>query len=93
MLAHIDYIKKWYWNGDKMYITEEQLHNLRKRFPEGTLVELVKMDDIQAPPKGTKGRVIKIDDTGTIFCSWESGGSLGVVFGVDEVRILRNDDL
>ena len=38
-------------------ITKEQLEALRARYPAGTRVELLQMDDVQAPPIGTKGTV------------------------------------
>ena len=36
-------------------ISKETLQALRERYPKGTRVELVQMDDSQAPPVGTKG--------------------------------------
>lgn len=56
---------------------------LRQQYPRGTHVRLVRMDDPQAPPAGTRGVVRGVDDTGSIMVSWESGGSLNVVYGVD----------
>ena len=38
---------------------------IRQRYPKGTRVELVMMDDPQAPPPGTKGTVLGVDDTGS----------------------------
>ena len=38
---------------------------LRSQYTPGTRVELLQMEDIQAPPVGTKGTVIGIDDTGS----------------------------
>ena len=43
-------------------ITKEQLEALRSRYPAGTRVELLQMDDVQAPPIGTKGTVTGVDD-------------------------------
>ena len=40
---------------------------LRDRYPAGTRVELVQMDDPQAPPVGTKGTVKGVDDIGSII--------------------------
>lgn len=34
-------------------ITKEQLAALRSLYPAGTRVELLQMDDVQAPPIGT----------------------------------------
>ena len=54
-------------------ISKEALQALRERFPKGTRVELVQMDDPQAPPIGTKGTVIGADDIGSILVSWDNG--------------------
>ena len=67
-------------------ISKEALQALRGRFPKGTRVELVKMDDPQAPPIGTKGTVLGVDDIGSIMVDWDSGGSLSVVWGEDICR-------
>lgn len=67
-------------------ISKEALKALRERFPKGTRVELVKMDDPQAPPIGTKGTVRGVDDIGSIMVDWDNGGSLHVAWGEDECR-------
>lgn len=67
-------------------MTPEILASLRERFPQGARVELLRMDDPQAPPTGTKGTVRGVDDTGSVMVAWDSGGSLNVLFGVDECR-------
>ena len=67
-------------------MTPEILASLRERFPQGTRVELLRMDDPQAPPIGTKGTVRGVDDTGSIMVAWDSGGSLNVLYGVDQCR-------
>ena len=67
-------------------ISREALQALRERFPKGTRVELVKMNDPQAPPIGTKGTVRGVDDIGSIMVTWDSGGSLSVVYGDDICR-------
>ena len=67
-------------------ISKEALQALRERFPRGTRVELVQMDDFQAPPIGTKGTVRGVDDTGSILVAWDNGSGLNVVYGVDICR-------
>lgn len=67
-------------------ITKKELEALRERYPEGSRVELVKMDDFQAPPIGTKGTIIGVDDTGSILVHWDTGSSLNVIYGVDLCR-------
>ena len=59
---------------------------LRINYPKGTRVELMKMDDIQAPPIGTQGTVTGVDDIGTIMVDWDNGSKLGVVLGEDICR-------
>lgn len=64
----------------------ETVEQLRQEYPVGTRVELLRMDDPQAPPIGTKGTVRGVDDTGSIMVAWDSGGSLNVLYGVDQCR-------
>ena len=46
------------------------------------------MDDPQAPPEGTLGTVIGVDDTGSLMVNWDNGSGLNVIYGVDVVRIV-----
>lgn len=50
--------------------SKEQVARQRRLYPAGTRVELVQMDDAQAPPVGTRGTVIGVDDTGSIMVAW-----------------------
>lgn len=59
---------------------------VRKQYPNGTRVELLKMDDAQAPPLGTEGTVTGVDDTGSILVNWDNGSSLNVIYGEDLVK-------
>lgn len=65
------------------------VESLKKQFPVGSRVELIKMDDKQAPPIGTRGTVKGVDDIGSIMVSWDNGSSLNVVYSVDKVRMLE----
>ena len=69
-----------------MLINEKLLTQLRETYPVGTRVELVRMDDVQAPPIGTKGTVYGVDDTGSILVNWDNGSGLNVVYGIDSCR-------
>ncbi len=64
------------------------LERLRRQYPRGCRVELVRMDDAQAPPAGTRGTVVGVDDAGSLLVRWDNGSSLNVVYGVDTVRRL-----
>ncbi len=67
-----------------------QLRKLREAYPPGTRVTLVQMDDQQAPPIGTEGAVMGVDDTGSLLVNWDNGSSLNVIWGVDIVRKVVN---
>ena len=67
-------------------IRPEQLQRLREAYPKGSRVELIQMDDLQAPPIGTHGTVIGVDDIGSIMVHWDNGSSLSVVWGADICR-------
>lgn len=47
------------------------------------------MDDVQAPPIGTKGTVRGVDDTASIMVRWDNGSGLNVVYGEDSCRKLK----
>ena len=66
-----------------MLMNEKLLVHLRETYPAGTRVELVRMDDVQAPPIGTHGTVYGVDDTGSILVHWDNGSGLNVVYGID----------
>ena len=69
-------------------ISEKTLDKLRTQYPNGTRVKLIRMVDFQAPPKGTLGTVMGVDDAGSIMVSWDTGSSLSVVYGEDIVEKL-----
>ena len=69
-----------------MFPSKELVDSIKERYPKGTRIELVKMDDCQAPPVGTRGTVNGVDDTGSILVSWDNGSGLNVIFGEDIVR-------
>lgn len=69
--------------------TREQVEALRQKYPAGTRIELLEMDDPQAPPIGTEGTVLGVDDIGSLLVSWDNGSSLNVAYSIDRVRILN----
>lgn len=66
--------------------SREIVERVRREFPTGCRVELVKMDDAQAPPIGTRGTVIGVDDTGSVMVRWDNGSGLHVVYGEDRCK-------
>ena len=69
--------------------SKEQIAALRERYPHGTRVELLGMDDPQAPPTGTMGEILGVDDAGQLLVRWETGSSLSIIFGVDRFEIVQ----
>ena len=67
------------------FINKQTLEYLRKQYPPGTRVELIKMNDpynhLLKP--GSQGTVVAVDDIGTIHVAWDCGSSLGVAYGED----------
>ena len=68
--------------------TAEQVAQVRSQYPKDARVELVWMDDHQAPPIGTKGTVVGVDDIASILVAWDNGSHLNVAYGEDIVRLL-----
>lgn len=66
--------------------SKEIVERIRREYPAGIRVELVRMDDVQAPPSGTLGTVIGVDDTASLLMRWDNGSHLNVVYGEDVVR-------
>ena len=72
--------------------SHEIVERLRREYPAGTRVELVRMDDVQAPPIGTRGTVLGVDDIGSIMVAWDTGSGLSVAYGVDLCRKVNEED-
>lgn len=71
---------------------KETVEQIRRMYPAGTRVELLAMDDPQAPPVGTKGTVLGVDDTGSLLMKWDNGSGLNVVWQQDRVRKVGDTD-
>ena len=65
---------------------KDTVERIRRDYPAGTRVELVRMDDAQAPLAGTLGTVLGAADTGSLLMRWDNGSGLNVVYGEDIVR-------
>lgn len=71
------------------YPNKERLEQLRSAYPDGTRIVLLQIDDAQAPPNGTKGTVVGVDDTGSLLVHWDNGSTLNVLYGIDRCLIIR----
>ena len=72
--------------------SRELVKHIRDAYPAGPRVELVQMDDPQAPPIGTRGTVLGVDDIGSIMVSWDNGSGLSVAYGEDRCKVVADDD-
>ena len=72
--------------------SRETVERIRKQYPVGTKVRLVKMDDDFAPPIGTIGVVEGVDDSGSLMMRWSNGSGLNIVYGEDIVTKLTESE-
>lgn len=72
--------------------SRETIQALRDRYKPGTRVELLRMNDVQAPPIGTRGTVTGVDDIGSIMVNWDNGSGLSVAYGEDLCKVVIDDD-
>ncbi|WP_445278788.1 DUF4314 domain-containing protein [Streptococcus sp. KHUD_013] len=59
---------------------------LKKRYPAGTRVRLLKMEDPNPVPIGMLGTVEDVDDIGSLVVQWDNGRQLHVLHDIDEVE-------
>lgn len=80
--------------GAMKFPSEEVVERLRKEYPPGTRISLIKMDDPWAKQKpGDRATVTHVDDAGTVFCRWDCGSGLGLAWDEDEYRKLTPKEL
>ena len=74
-------------------LTHEELADLRRCYPKGSRVKLVRMNDpyCRDLKPGMLGTVIHVDDIGTIHVAWDCGPSLGVVYGEDSCAVVDTE--
>ncbi|MCD7751375.1 MAG: DUF4314 domain-containing protein [Lachnospiraceae bacterium] len=72
--------------------SKEVVDAVRNAYPVGTRIELVHMEDTQAPPIGTQGTVIGVDDAASVMVAWDNGSGLNVIYGEDVIRKVSDHD-
>ncbi len=73
------------------HISKEALNRIRQQYTRGVRVELTKMNDPYRTDlvPGCRGTVRFVDDMGTIHVRWDVGSSLGVVYGEDACKLIK----
>lgn len=69
--------------------SKEHIEMFRKKYPAGTVVEIISIEDTQAPPAGILGTVWGVDDAGSILVRWQNGSSLSLIPEVNEFRSMK----
>ena len=72
--------------------SRKEVDAVKEMYPVGTEIELIYMDDAQAPPPGTKGIVFHVDGIGQVHVNWETGSTLALVPGVDCCVIIEPEE-
>jgi hypothetical protein len=71
------------------FLSRSVVESLRRQYPAGARVVLLSMNDPYTKLKpGDEGAVIAVDDAGTLHIQWDSGSTLGAVYGEDSIRKL-----
>lgn len=69
-------------------LNENKLNMLKKIYQQGMKVQLIDMDDIQAPPANTIGTIMFVDAIGQIHVKWDNGSTLALNDELDEFKII-----
>lgn len=74
--------------------TEEELQELRRKYPAGTRVELLTAIDDPYEKRlapGCLGTIQFVDDAANLHTKWDCGSSLSLINGVDHFRIVEEE--
>lgn len=71
-------------------MTNNEVRVIKENYLPDMRIRLLKMDDTQAPPTGCYGTVRGVDDAGQVMVAWDTGSSLSVILGEDEIEILED---
>lgn len=69
----------------------KEVEMIKEKFPVGTRIRLIYMQDSYAVPSGMCGTVDYVDDEGQIGMSWDNGRTLSLIYGVDKFE--KVDDM
>lgn len=69
-------------------------NHLKTKYPKGTRIMLIEMGDDPRPiPPHTKGTIEFVDDMATMYCTFDNGRRLGLIYGEDSFRKLTEQEL
>lgn len=74
---------------DYKLATKKELEEIRAKYPIGSRIELIYMDDPYTKLRpGTKGTVTNVDPLGDLEVDWDNGSRLKVILWIDRIRRL-----
>ena len=77
----------------KGFPSREQVERLKQQYPKGTKICCDYMSDDPNPiAPGTVGKVMYVDDIGTLHCAFDNGRQLGLVPGVDSFHVVQQTE-
>lgn len=78
--------------NEKVYDNKDiPVDKIREMYPVGTMIMLENMQ-WENLPKGTMGKVKKVDDMGQIQMLWQNGSNLALNVKVDKFKVLNNEN-
>lgn len=74
----------------KGFPTREQVNRIKEQYPVGTIIEMTgDMEDPYHPiPNGMRGKVLAVDDIGSLLMKWDNGSSLSVLPYEDSFKVV-----
>lgn len=74
--------------------SKKEIKEIREKYPEGTIIKIIKMDDPTPVPPGTLGVVESVDDIGNIHCNFLNyNSSLAVVPCKDQFIVISKNEV
>lgn len=76
-----------------MWPTRKEVDAIKARYPEGTRIRLIHMDDPEPITPGSEGTVNFVDDAGHLLMKWDDGRSIALMVNMDQFEIIsqKND--
>ena len=69
--------------------SRDEIQAVRARYPAGTRIRLISMEDPYAPIKpDTCGTVMSVDDLGDLIMKWDNSRTLAIVPEEDEFQVI-----
>jgi len=65
--------------------SKEEVNEIKRKYPPGTIIKVIRMDDPTPVPPGTIGTIDSVDDIGQLHCN---EFSLAIVPWKDEFEVV-----